>query len=380
MATVECPGCGLPRVESELGDRPCPVCDAQPVAPAASRARPKATEPDPTQGMPADVSELYAPGAPRANAPAHAGGSRTAVGAVAFALGALCGIGGVLGVQAIDWSKPKADATEVAARPSEEPPAPAPATAAQPPAPPGDANPTPPPKPAVAPPQPAVTPTGTPAPKPKAPAVETQPDPELGPDVKQIKAPLPGHVTTHEFNDPKDVYSVPALRRGEHVVLKGKVKKLHVHALDAGAVLDASGLEVSVVTVAGKIDGRSKLKLRAPNGAVQISSKIDGGSEVTIDAPEGEVKFTAQTTPRNEGSKIDNGSTVAITARVVEFKGDVTGADTKVSLTLTRNAWLKVASVSGKATIEYKSQVAGWSPPDVSVGPVAPTATFRKVE
>src|SRR5436305_22338 len=103
MATVACPGCGLPRVESELGAKPCPVCDA---APATGGSRPplarKKHDPDPTAGLPADVSELYAPDAPRpARARSPATSPRLVFGAAAFLLGALCGVGGVLGFQAL---------------------------------------------------------------------------------------------------------------------------------------------------------------------------------------------------------------------------------------------------------------------------------------
>src|SRR5678816_3207409 len=92
-------------------------------------------------------------------------------------------------------------------------------------------------------------------------------------------------IETHEFNEPRDTYSVPVLKRGEHVVLKSKekIKALRVHGLDAGAVLDASGLEVEVITVSGKIDGGSTLKLRvAPKGVVQLSSTVSGKSAVEI--------------------------------------------------------------------------------------------------
>ncbi len=340
------------------------MCDAPPVAPATPRARPKA-EPDPTAGLPADASQLYAPGAPRPT-PAPEPRARFAFGAGAFLLGALCGIAGVLGVQAIDWSQTRTDAPEVAARPTDD------ATNSN--AAPGQSGGSP-----AAPARPEIAPMPH---EPRAKAGAGELVSEAGSDVRQVPPPQVGHITTHEFNEPKDTYSVPALKRGEHVVLKGKqkVKALRVHGLEAGAVLDASGLEAGVVTVTGKIDSGSTLKLRAPNGTVHISSKIDGRSVVEIVAPGGEVKFTAQTTPTGDGSKIDGGSTVSITARVVEFKGDITGADTRVTVVLTRNAWLKVASVSGRATVEYMSQMAGWSPPDVIVGPVSPGATFRKNE
>lgn len=360
MATVACPGCGLPRVESELDTKPCPVCAAAPAAPATPRTKPKPK--DPTDGLPADASELYAPGAPspiRAVSHSHAGGSKLVFGAVAFLLGTLCGVGGVLGVQALDRSEPKFNEPEVVAKPTDTPAIPL----------------------ALGPRLPEVAPMPH-EPAPKLVEPELDPDPELGPNVKQIRPPLPGHVETHEFNEPMDVYSVPVLKKGEHVVLKGKekVKALRVHGLDAGAVLDASELDAAVITVTGRIDNGAKLKLNAPNGTVHISGKIDNKSDVTIAAPGGEVKFMVETRPNREGSKVDNGSTVAVTARVVEFKGDITGTGTRVSIVLTRNAWLKVAQVNGRAVVEYKPQVAGWSPPDVIVGPVAPGATFRKIE
>jgi hypothetical protein len=139
-------------------------------------------------------------------------------------------------------------------------------------------------------------------------------------------------------------------------------------------------LKASIITVTGKIDNHSVLKLSAPGGTVHVASKIDGRSTVEVIAPDGEVRFLVSTTPERDGSKIDNGSTVTVTGRTVEFRGDITGTDTRVTVTLTRNAWLKVATVNGRATVEYKSQAAGSAPPEVTVGPVAATARFRKIE
>lgn len=349
MATVVCPGCGLPRGESEI-EKPCPVCASAPVLPT-TRARDTKTEPDPTAGMAADASQLHLP-RPRADKPRV---GWALVGVVAFAAGALCGVGGVLGVQALDRAKPKPDEPDLV----EKRPEPVPSVSSRPPL----------AKVEV-------------APMPREPVPELLPfgpEPDLD-DVKVVPIRPPGLLTTHEINMPADVYSVPVMKRGEHVVLKGKVKALRVHGLDAGAMLDASDLEAATVTVTGKIDGRSTLKLRATNGAVNVAAKVDGRSDVTIHAPGGDVTFTAQTTPTRDGSKIDNGSTVAITARTVVFKGDITGTDTRVSVTLTRNGLLRVGAVTGKAVVEYKSLVAGWALVDVSVGSVAPTATFRKLE
>ena len=149
---------------------------------------------------------------------------------------------------------------------------------------------------------------------------------------------------------------------------------------DLGYGLGASGLEAETINVGGKIDGHSVLKLNAPNGTVHFSGKIVGGAVVAVNAPGGEVKFVYATAGAKEGTKIDGGSKVSITGRFVEFKGDITGDGTEVSVTLTRSAWLKIAAVNGSATVEYRSQAGGWSTPDMTVGPVAPTATFRKRE
>ncbi len=352
-----CPDCGLPRAESELGAKPCPVCAAAPVATSAPARRTKPADADPTDGLPADASELYGPGAP---APTRTPDPQTRnLGVATFFFGALVGVCGVFGVQAIDDAKPEKndDPTEVAAKPDEPPIRPAEQ-----------------PKPSG----PVV------APMPHEPRAKlTDSGPTLAPAPRPVVAPPPPwRVTTIDVGpNPPDVFTLPfPLKTGEHVILKGKVKTLKVYMLDAGAILDASGLEVGTVTISGKIDNRSMIKLYAPNGTVHITGKVDNKSVVEINAPGGEVKFTALTIGTKEGSKIDNGSTVAITARVVEFKGDINGTDTKVAVTLTRNAWLKVASVSGKAAVEYKPQAAGWSPPDVIVGTVAPTATFREAE
>jgi hypothetical protein len=342
MATVACPGCGLPRVEGELTTKPCPVCDAAP-SPVAPRAKTPAA-PDPTATLPADVSQLHAQ-PPRAD-----GGSRAAVGAVAFALGLLCGVGGVFAVQSLDGPR-REEPTEVAAV--------APPTPADTPAPPRPA--------------PAAVPV---APMPRE-VVPPMPEPEPGaePDPKQPPPPA-GRVTTFELNQPDRPFALPfPMKSGEHVVLKGKAKSLRVSNLDGGAVLDASGLEVESASLGGKIDGGAKLKLKA--AAVTVMSRITGGAEVAIDAPGGEVKFTAAA---RDGTKIDGGAQVSVTARVVEFKGDIAGDGTRVSVTLTRSAWLKFASLSGRATLEYRSQLAGWSPPDVIPGAVAPGATFRKID
>jgi hypothetical protein len=306
--------------------------------------------------MPADASELYsaAPPPPVRAYKRPSGSSRLVlIATVTFALGAACGVGGVLAFQAIDWSPPRPDQPEIATAAPDE-----------------TARPTAPSQPAL-------------APMPREGGIKpivVEPDPDGDFQLPQPPPPA-GRVTTFEVNQPDGTFAVPfPMKKGEHVVLKGRVRMLRVSVLDNGATLDASELEASVVTISSKIDIGSTLKVRVPNGTVHVSGKIDNKSHVEINAPAGDVKFMVTTTSARDGSKIDNGSTVAITARTVEFKGDISGADTKVSVTLTRNAWLKFTAITGKATLEYKSQMAGWSPPDVVVGTVARTATFRKLD
>jgi hypothetical protein len=279
-----------------------------------------------------------------------------------FLLGAVCGVGGTLGWQTIDWFAIKRGGAQAVARAEDTQNAP-----------PGENPPAP-----TAPQVPAIAPMPH---EPKARSAETQP-PETEPEPEPKQAPPPpGRVTIVEINEPTATYSVPfPMKKGEHVVLKGKVKWLKVHVLDGGATLDASALEAETVTVGSKIDNRSTLKVNAPKGTVTVSGKVDGGSRVEVNAPGGGVNFSVTTTEKRDGSKIGGGSVVAITARYVEFKGDIAGTDTRVSVVFTRNGFLRFASLSGKSILEYRSQVADWSPPDVVAGTVAPTATFRKTE
>ncbi|HSQ57829.1 MAG TPA: hypothetical protein VLM40_19050, partial [Gemmata sp.] len=161
-------------------------------------------------------------------------------------------------------------------------------------------------------------------------------------------------------------------RSGEHVVLRGTVKTLRVDGLDGGAILDASGLRVESASVAGKIDGRSVFKLNAPGGAVMVSASVAGKSSVDIKAPGGSVRFLS------DRARIEGGSTVAITARNVELRGDVNGIATKVAVNIPGNGSLKVAAIRGLAKVEYR--VTGDGMPEVIASTVSPTATFHRLD
>jgi len=330
MATVACPGCGLPRDAHSAG-APCPVCvtadaPARAIAPATALVR---SEPDPTAGLPADSRHL--PPAP----PARAGW----LAALAFLGGALVGVAGTVGVRSLDLP-PHPDAEQrPIVLPKADPVLPRSELSA-----------------AIAPHPRALLPR----------PIAVAPEPHA-----KAPPPLPiGRVTVVEFNEPDGAYTVPlGLREGEHIVLKGKLKTLRVSGLTAGCTIDATALEVSSVSVS-KVDGGAVLKLNAPRGQVQFTSKIGGGSRVEVFAPEGDVRFFGM--PAKGGVSIDGGAAVSVTARFIDLKGDITGTGTKATFALSKSGALKVPGVGGTAAVEYSG-----ARPDVTVGSVAPTASFR---
>ncbi|MBA4063313.1 MAG: hypothetical protein C0501_06295 [Isosphaera sp.] len=337
MSMTPCPGCGLPREEALVGTAPCPVC-ASNTAPAAVALPPAPDRPDPTAGLPADAGEFdrhrdARPGAPRGR-----------VWAAVFLVGAAAGVGGVAGWRAAF------------------PPAPR-VVRAEPPAP-------PPPVPDL----PARPPQVEVAPPPREPGPAVAPDPRA---VQVIHTP---GLVTMIFDDPEQTYTVPtATKKGVKYVLKGRLKSLTVYGMDAGDVVDASGLQAATVSVAGRVAGGSVLKVNAPGGAVMVHAQVGEKAVLDLHAPGGEVRTHYATTEAKPGSRIDGGAQVTITARTVDLKGDVNGVDTKVTVHLQPTGSLKVAAVRGTATVEYRV-TEGKGKPDVTAGFVAPTATFRRVE
>ena len=93
--------------------------------------------------------------------------------------------------------------------------------------------------------------------------------------------------------------------------------------------------------------------------------------------PGSSVRFVYPTTPEKPGSLIGGGASVEITARTVDLRGDVTGAGTRVKITLTRNGSIKAAAVKGSAVVEYRTNDPK-APALAAI--VVPTATFKKVD
>jgi hypothetical protein len=202
--------------------------------------------------------------------------------------------------------------------------------------------------------------------------------PKSLPDPRNDALP-PARAIVIDLNQPEATYTLPvSLKHGEFVIVRGRVKAFRANGMNGGAILDASGLETASVYIGGKIDGGSTLKLNAPNGVVVIAAQVTGNSRVEIIAIGGDVRFSIPTTTGNPGSQIDGGANVSLNARSVNLCGDVNGVDTQVDAIVPPGGILKVAAVRGTAAVKYSVGSGGGIAPDVTVGTVSPSATFKR--
>lgn len=386
MTTIACPGCGMPRADELIGTKPCPVCGATDTAPVTDAvtevpaARSRAPRNPTADSAPLDLN------------PNRVHGSRLGIGiALGFALGIAAGVGGVLGWQTFgranvasetatvgDIAAPVSPGQPVAAEvapmprelaaravvppPTPDPPVIADPAIAPPAMPPVAVAPLPPVAPAVVPPKPPVVVANGPAPEP-APANPFRP---TAPAALLI-------------DNPEGTLE-PVVRPGRPLVLRGRIKTLHVRGLDAGAILDCSELEAREVIVSGKIDGGSKLWLKAPDGTVTFLAKVDGRSTVGVYAPGGTVTFVNRTDEKQEGSKVDGGSTLDITAKLIQMHGRIHGPGTKVEATLTAGGVLSFAEIGGSARLEYGNADPYDPEPRLTKGKIGSGASVMMVE
>ena len=77
--------------------------------------------------------------------------------------------------------------------------------------------------------------------------------------------------------DNPDGETRPVVRPGGHLVLAGKVNRLVIPELKAGAVLDAAQLEAGEGVVAGPVSGRSRIVVHAPGRVVRFRGTVGGG-------------------------------------------------------------------------------------------------------
>src|SRR5205807_2709519 len=96
MATIACPGCGLPRADELIGATPCPVCGATDALPLADEM------PDGPMGRPKRPRHGTADSVPLNLEPEKARGNGLSLGIfLGFVLGGAAGVAGVLGWQAV---------------------------------------------------------------------------------------------------------------------------------------------------------------------------------------------------------------------------------------------------------------------------------------
>jgi len=365
MSTVPCPSCGMPRAEELVADTACPVC--------GHVGLPNADSID----VPVVLPEPMPPPAPAtaARTPSTAG-RVLAAGVLGFAVGTAAGVAGLLGWQAAVGPRQHAVAEQAAVTP----PAPAPAETSggsRPPLARSDESIPPPREPVARSAPPAELPA--PAPAPAANPPKEQPI-ALGPPAKPEPDPAnpfrPAAPPALKIDNPAGVSS-PVVRPGGNLVLRGKVKILRVAGLESGATLDASDLEAEEVVVVGKIDGGSKLWVKAPNGRVTFRARIDGRSRVGIEAPGGSVAFVPE--GASDGAKIDGGAQVEITAKSVRLDGTIGGAGTKVGVSITAGGSLAFRELVGPSRLEYGTADPDDPEPSVTLGKVGPPAVVKKV-
>ena len=348
MATIACRSCGLPRAEELLNDVACPVCGLigdEPVEAATD------TEPMHDRAWvipePSRVPISYEPAKSR------------------FLLGFLAGVAVALG-GAFAWpflvGRAVPDIDEPGpARPTEDPAR----EVAQAPAP-----------------REVFTSLRISAPS----VPERISKPTDVPEPMIVLPPEPAPRNPFRPDAPRAIvldrvqHFSPNVPPGSTVAVRGWVKTLIVKDLEGGAVLDCSALEAEQVIVIGKIEGGSRLEVRAPGGTVAFRSKVDGRSHVIVQAPGGTVTFETPTGMGRDGSKIDGGSEVEIHAKAVGFRGLIAGAKTKVNVTLSANGSLTFAEIDGTARLEYGKLDPDDAEPMIAKGRIGAAAVVKKVE
>jgi hypothetical protein len=353
----------MPRAEELVANTACPICGHV--------------------GLPTEelVEEPPAPAAatpPPAPAVARnpiATGRVIAAGVLGFVVGTAAGVAGLLGWQATVGSRQHAVAADNP--PARTDPAPTDNSGgSRPPL--ATANePIPAPRETVA---RSAPPADPPAPLP-APVVNPPKEQPiaLGPPAKPERDPAnpfrPAAPPAMKLDNPGGV-AEPTVRPGGNLVLRGKVRLLRVSGLESGATLDASDLEAEEVVVVGKIDGASKLWVKAPNGRVTFRARIDGRSRVGVEAPGGSVAFVPEGAA--DGAKIDGGAQVEIKAKSVRL-GTIGGDGTRVVVSITAGGSLAFREVVGPSRLEYGTADPEDPEPSVTRGKVASPAVVKKV-
>ncbi len=346
MPAVQCSKCSYPLDDDEVGKRACPACGTplRHVAPFQPLERPE--------------SRPAAPPPPRRSLLWSLGG---------MTLLALASFGaGMYLMRPADGKQDTPATNTLAAAPTA-----ASRESAKSPPPPKTKEPEPPKSP------PKVEEPGK-DPKPEAPKKALPPpSPVLKPS-----PPLPEVLVGDDRRlvRPDGEYRIGTLLRGSTLKLSGKVKTLRVGIVDGGSTLDASALEAQEITFSGRIAGGATVKLRAPGGRVEFKSKVDGESRLEVDAPGGTVAFTQPTEPPRDGSKIGGDSTVAVTAKIADFRGAIDGTRTRVVVTLTKGGLLYFRDIAGSIRLQYRKADPRDPAPRILGGEVHDSARLEKID
>jgi hypothetical protein len=233
------------------------------------------------------------------------------------------------------------------------PPNPIPAEASKP-------DPTPEPAPGTQPPAPA----GSAAIPPEAPRFqEFQEDPIF--EVKRGKAELTKNADGSR--------TLSRLDSRTHVKLRGATGTLRVLGVSGNSSLDASDLDAREIIFTGEIDGRSSVKLLAPNGRIEFRGLVTGRSQVTITAVNGIVIFgnPADSAPR---TIIDDSCRLTIITGELNLAGTVTGMSTELFVGFPGEGVLKFRELAGNTRLVYDRAVGNFPEVHVEAGKIAEQA------
>lgn len=363
MALTMCPGCGLPRAESESGS-PCPVCAAE----GDARPLPASKEPaspDAFANLPTDTSQLAAMPSDRGRG--HRPEIFTGIIGLAF------GVGIALALQPI-FDTPQPTPVVEAAKPA--------APAASTPAAPVEV-------PTVADPVPEIA-TATPVPPIEVPVAESPPHVAplprsfVPPPLTQAPAPrlltpdaLPRQplVVTIDIDQPEGNYALSKsdIAPGQTIILRGRVKKFKTYT-QPGVTIDASQLVAEEISISGPVMSRTVLKLNAPKGHVMFSGYVSGQSTVEVMATDGTVYFSSS------GTNIGDGAKLVINTARLRCKGDITGNSTHLDVTLANGGSISAKSVLGAVRLDYRKTNPEDVRPILDIGTIDRKATIQRVD
>lgn len=229
-------------------------------------------------------------------------------------------------------------------------------------------------------------------PAPEVAARELAPTPRRVPDGPEVAPPPRGIVVVSEkpnpwrvnregefavlrIDQPDDIYKLPLVGAKTRLKLVGVANKLTVEGVTDGAILDATELVVSSVSVTRPIDGGATVRLKCPGGTVTVARGVSGGATLVVDAAGGGVSFPLWKGKRHA---IEGGARVTLTARTVTFLAPVSAPDTRVDVTLTARGNLRFVEMSDGAKMVYRAAKPDDPPLIVNPGRILDTAECKR--